>query len=65
MVEGVKVEQIEEPYRVKGKEIPAGSFIIYKSKGFEKVKDQLNFSPLYINEEVTIKKGSLNYQGLA
>ncbi|MCB2197033.1 MAG: hypothetical protein KQH79_14320 [Bacteroidetes bacterium] len=59
LVEGVKVEQIEELYRVKGKEIPAGSFIIYKSKGFEKVKDQLNFSPLYINEEVTIKKRKL------
>ncbi len=52
---GYKVEQILEDYKNNGYIAPKGSFVIYSSKDFNTLLQQLNFTPIYLNQDIDVK----------
>jgi hypothetical protein len=62
---GIKVEQILEPYNVNGQEYPTGSFIVYKNKNIEELTKVLNFTPEYLKTNVTVTKRDLKLPRIA
>ncbi|MEE4197994.1 MAG: M14 family zinc carboxypeptidase [Bacteroidales bacterium] len=59
------VEQILEEYNQDGNSVPPGSFIIYSSKGFDKVLNLLNFTPVYLTHDIHVKTKTVNLPKIA
>ncbi|MFP4024492.1 MAG: M14 family zinc carboxypeptidase [Thiohalospira sp.] len=62
---GIKVEQILEDYNQNGIIAPKGSFIVYSSKNFDVVLNQLNFTPEFIGKKLNVKTKSVSLPRIA
>lgn len=61
----LKVEQILESYSYNDIEYPAGSFIVYKAKKIESVTNVLNFTPVYLTNNISVNKKELKFPRIA
>ena len=62
---GIQVEQVLEVYSYNDNTYPAGSFIIHKSKNIDVVLNSLNYTPVYLSENVSANKKKLTLPRIA
>jgi len=63
--DGYRVERILEDYKKDGTVVPAGSFIVYASNDFDAVLNQLNFTPVFIKDKLTLPTAPVNLPRIA
>jgi len=62
---GLKVERLTKPYLSNQVEYPTGSFIIYKSKDFDEILNELTINPVYLSNATKLEKEQLKLPRIA